>query len=355
MSGTNYYFGGKLIKNAGGWVYADRLGSIGKFYPYGVERPSATTNGTEKFTGYFRDAETGNDYAINRYQSPGLGRFITPDPSQGTYANPANPGSWNLYAYVKGDPINNVDRLGLDDDDNPELCDGSDPDSTECDSNNTGVTGVDPFNGVCTGVCGGDDPAPIPVEGTTVNVTDTTDPTELSPDPSPVFLGPTYRVTITLNPSANPGGPPTTSPSFSQCMASNANNFSIAGAADYVFHTNIRNSTLGFGAVLGNSVTTLAFGSFQENATGIALMTPTFVSRGMGTVTSYGRRTAAIAALNLAGKGGLPLALGMGSTVLKGAIGLAGDVAGAFIEAETKLGIDLAITAGEAVYCASQK
>lgn len=25
--------------------------------------PSATTNGTEKFTGYFRDAESGNDYA----------------------------------------------------------------------------------------------------------------------------------------------------------------------------------------------------------------------------------------------------------------------------------------------------
>ncbi len=93
QASANLYLGGKLIKNAGGWVYADRLGSIGKFYPYGVERPSATTNGTEKFTGYFRDAETGNDYAINRYQSPGLaGRFITPDPSQGTYANPANPG-----------------------------------------------------------------------------------------------------------------------------------------------------------------------------------------------------------------------------------------------------------------------
>jgi YD repeat-containing protein len=68
---TNYYFGGKLIKNANGWVYSDRLGSIGKFYPYGVERPSATTNGTEKFTGYFRDAESGNDYAVNRYMIPG--------------------------------------------------------------------------------------------------------------------------------------------------------------------------------------------------------------------------------------------------------------------------------------------
>ena len=52
---TNYYFGAKLIKNAGGYVYSDRLGTIGKSYPYGIERPSATTNNTEKFTGYYRD------------------------------------------------------------------------------------------------------------------------------------------------------------------------------------------------------------------------------------------------------------------------------------------------------------
>jgi hypothetical protein len=50
---TNYYFGKKLIKNANNYVGSDRLGSIGKYYPYGQEKPSATTNGTEKFTGYF--------------------------------------------------------------------------------------------------------------------------------------------------------------------------------------------------------------------------------------------------------------------------------------------------------------
>src|SRR6266481_9737860 len=33
--------------------------SIGKFYPYGVERPSATQNDKEKFTGYLRDSATG--------------------------------------------------------------------------------------------------------------------------------------------------------------------------------------------------------------------------------------------------------------------------------------------------------
>ncbi len=108
---TNYYFGAKLIKNANGWVYTDRLGSIGKFYPYGQERPSATTNGTEKFTGYFRDSETGNDYADQRYISPGYGRFATPD-RKSSSATPADPSSWNKYAYVTGDPINRIDPAG---------------------------------------------------------------------------------------------------------------------------------------------------------------------------------------------------------------------------------------------------
>lgn len=109
---TWYYFGSKMIKNAGGYVVADRLGSIGHFYPYGLEKPSATTNGTEKFTGYLRDAETAMDYAINRYHVPGTGRFLTPDPSMdGVDFN--NPQSWNAYAYVNGDPINFNDASGL--------------------------------------------------------------------------------------------------------------------------------------------------------------------------------------------------------------------------------------------------
>ena len=92
---VNYYFGGKLIKNSQyvtssdsyspTWAYQDRLGTLGKSYPYGIERPSASNNNTEKFTGYYRDQETGNDYAINRYMSPGFGRFFTPDPSQGSF------------------------------------------------------------------------------------------------------------------------------------------------------------------------------------------------------------------------------------------------------------------------------
>ena len=112
-TGTNEYFGGKLIKNATGFVTPDHLGSIGKYFPYGQERPSATTNGTEKFATYFRDSETGLDYAKNRYHQPGMGRFMTPDPYSGS-ARANDPESWNRYPYSGGDPVNNSDPSGLD-------------------------------------------------------------------------------------------------------------------------------------------------------------------------------------------------------------------------------------------------
>ena len=124
LTSTNVYFGGKFISKgsynvtgSGDYVSltavaADRLGSIGKFYPYGVERPSATANDKEKFTGYFRDASTGLDYADQRYHQPGVGRFMTPDSKANAKAS--NPGSWNRYAYTRGDPVN-TESILLDD------------------------------------------------------------------------------------------------------------------------------------------------------------------------------------------------------------------------------------------------
>jgi RHS repeat-associated protein len=94
-------------------VTPDRLGSIGKYFPYGQERPSATTDGKEKFATYFRDSETGLDYADQRYHQPGMGRFMTPDPYSGS-ASAKDPGSWNRYSYTGGDPVNRSDPGGLD-------------------------------------------------------------------------------------------------------------------------------------------------------------------------------------------------------------------------------------------------
>src|SRR5205807_2796175 len=85
--------------------------------PYGQERPSATTNGTEKFATYLRDNETGLDYADQRYHSPGTGRFLTADPYRATStgaSDPTDPGSWNRYAYVGSDPVNRKDPTGMD-------------------------------------------------------------------------------------------------------------------------------------------------------------------------------------------------------------------------------------------------
>ena len=86
----------------------------GKYYPYGQERPSATTNGTEKFTGYMRDAETGLDYADQRFHSPGTGRFLTSDLWPSGAPNAVTlPDNWNRYGYVGGDPIDRTDPTGL--------------------------------------------------------------------------------------------------------------------------------------------------------------------------------------------------------------------------------------------------
>ena len=137
MSTSEYYFGQRLIKNNSGYLAKDRLGSIGKFYPYGQEKPSATANGTEKFTGYYRDSETGNDYAVNRYHQPGMGRFLTPDPYRKS-AQVGVPGTWNRYGYVSGDPINGRDSKGLLD----ETCGGNDDDDVkDCTSSGGGGDG----------------------------------------------------------------------------------------------------------------------------------------------------------------------------------------------------------------------
>jgi RHS repeat-associated protein len=108
---VNYYFGSRLLKNNNGWVYSDRLASIGKFYPYGQERPSATTNGTEKFTSKERDSETGNDFFGARYFSSAHGRFTSVDPSRlGAFSD--DPQTWNRYSYAHNNPLRYVDKNG---------------------------------------------------------------------------------------------------------------------------------------------------------------------------------------------------------------------------------------------------
>jgi len=65
-----------------------------------------------RFAGHERDQRTGYDYMHARYYAPMAGRFFSVDPVRG---DPAQPQSLNLYAYVRGNPINFVDPWGLKD------------------------------------------------------------------------------------------------------------------------------------------------------------------------------------------------------------------------------------------------
>jgi RHS repeat-associated protein len=85
--------------------------SFGHF-PYGeVWYESASDQW--KFTSYARDSgsgETGLDYAVARFSSSGLARFMSPDPLSGSRSAPQ---SMNRYAYVTNDPVNQTDPVGL--------------------------------------------------------------------------------------------------------------------------------------------------------------------------------------------------------------------------------------------------
>ncbi len=102
---TQLWFGGKKL------AVRDRLGSKGVYYPFGEERGSAVQN-DDSFATYYRDKTTALDYADQRYYSALTGRFVTPDPYQAS-GGVAEPGSWNRYAYVEGDPVNFGDPRGL--------------------------------------------------------------------------------------------------------------------------------------------------------------------------------------------------------------------------------------------------
>jgi RHS repeat-associated protein len=103
-----YFFGKKLF------MTEDTVGSAasgGTFYPYGEQKSGTTMTEQYAFATYWRDSESGLDYAMGRYYSSGLGRFLSPDPYG--HAKLAVPQSFDQYAYVVGDPVNSNDPTGL--------------------------------------------------------------------------------------------------------------------------------------------------------------------------------------------------------------------------------------------------
>jgi RHS repeat-associated protein len=83
---------------------------------FGEDFAESGTQEKHHFTSYERDAESGQDYAVNRFHNFSVGRFTSADRATGT---PSNPQSWNRYSYGSNDPVNRSDQAGLDDDELP--------------------------------------------------------------------------------------------------------------------------------------------------------------------------------------------------------------------------------------------
>jgi RHS repeat-associated protein len=64
-----------------------------------------------KFTGKERDGESGLDYFGARYLSGVMGRWTSPD-APFADQHPADPQSWNLYSYVRNNPLRFIDPTG---------------------------------------------------------------------------------------------------------------------------------------------------------------------------------------------------------------------------------------------------
>ena len=123
---------GWLYQNGDGrYTLPDALGSTAVFaqdgtveasrlYPFGEE--AQATSAEYKWTNQIRDPNALDHSAFRTYSS-NLARWLSPDPAGLAAANPADPQSWNRYAYVANQPLSAVDPLGL--------CNPDDP-SAEC-------------------------------------------------------------------------------------------------------------------------------------------------------------------------------------------------------------------------------
>jgi RHS repeat-associated protein len=111
--GTTTYYQNDQIGSArmqtagGGWPVSQDV-----YYPYGVEPTPPADANHYKFASLERDAETGLDHAWFRQYASQMGRWLSPDPYNGSY-DLMNPQSFNRYAYVGNNPLTHVDPTGL--------------------------------------------------------------------------------------------------------------------------------------------------------------------------------------------------------------------------------------------------
>jgi RHS repeat-associated protein len=109
-AGTITYFhpdhlSNRLLTDSGG----NSVGQTGH-YPFGESWYESGNTTKFKFTSYEHDSESGNDFAMARYDVSRFGRFSSPDRIAGGVGAPQ---SLNRYAYVANDPVNATDPSGM--------------------------------------------------------------------------------------------------------------------------------------------------------------------------------------------------------------------------------------------------
>ena len=79
-NGGTVQFFATILDRVGSMRNAGSSNASSSFYPYGEDKGTAAPNDQTKFATYTRDSATGLDYAMNRYYSSTLGRFMSPGP-----------------------------------------------------------------------------------------------------------------------------------------------------------------------------------------------------------------------------------------------------------------------------------
>jgi hypothetical protein len=143
-------------------------------------------------------------------------------------------------------------------------------------------------------------------------------------------------------------------------MAANVNNYSMGGATELAVNVATGTSTSyssasGISTFTGNGVSGLVFGGGTEAAQTALTSAPDLINAGMGTVTTYGRNSTDIMALNIARSGGAPQALSSASSGAGSFLEGASSFFSLGMSAPYRWGVDFALTGAEAIGCSIQR
>jgi RHS repeat-associated protein len=318
------------------------------YAPFG-ETYASSGSPDVSFTG--QNPDTNANLYDFMYREYGIqGRWPSPDPLGPGAFNLADPQSLNLYAYVLNNPTTLIDLSGLD------------PCPPPYDQN----TCVQVFGG--GGMGGNGNGCPTTFGAGRVHLIGAAMPADFRPLWEGPPCGPSGGGGSPHGPSPGARQQPQQSPGFTlgirapgqtygACMAANANTYSLGGSVELGINvatgtnTSFSSNPL-VSAVTGNSINSLLFGSTADAAGTMAASAPGLVSTAMGTATTFGRRTSSIMSLNLAGAGGLPMALSPASAGVKSALGSIGNVLSLGLSFLERTAVDTAFTGAEAINCA---